>query len=194
MGCDTLSTMNRLIPHPRALRAHLRRGGLVAYATRAVFGLGCDPRSAQGLRRLLRLKRRPAHKGLIVIGDSLQRLQRFHAPLTELQRARVISSETGCTWLLPAGPRAWSLLTGHGRPRRMALRVETYVDALQLCRSLRMALVSTSANRAGQRPVKTTRECLRQFGGQVRVLPGRVVPRARPSTIIDVVSEAIIRK
>ena len=170
--------MKRLTPHPRALRAHLSRGGLVAYATRAVFGLGCDPRSARGLRRLLRLKRRPAHKGLIVIGDRWPRLQPFHAPLTESQSARVASDEAACTWLLPAGRRAWPLLTGGGLPRRMALRMDRHADAVHLCRALRMA----------------TRECLRQFGGQVRVLPGCVVPRARPSKIIDVVSEAIIRK
>jgi len=186
--------MIRLTPHPRALRAHLRRGGLVAYATRAVFGLGCDPRSARGLRRLLRLKRRPAHKGLIVIGDRWSRLQPFHAPLTPSQRARMAADEAACTWLLPAGGRAWPLLTGGGLPRRMALRVDRHADAVHLCRALRMALVSTSANRAGLRPVKTTRECWRQFGGQVYVVPGRVVPRARPSKIIDVVSEAIIRK
>jgi len=131
--------------------------------------------------------------GLIVIGDRWSRLQPFHAPLTPSQRARMAADEAACTWLLPAGGRAWPLLTGGGLPRRMALRVDRHADAVHLCRALRMALVSTSANRAGLRPVKTTRECWRQFGGQVYVVPGRVVPRARPSRIIDVESAAVIR-
>ena len=50
----------------RAARA-LRRGGLVAYPTEAVWGLGCDPANQTALARLLELKQRPWQKGLILI-------------------------------------------------------------------------------------------------------------------------------
>ncbi|MBU6505177.1 MAG: Sua5/YciO/YrdC/YwlC family protein [Betaproteobacteria bacterium] len=183
---------------PRALRAYLRQGGVIAYATRAVFGLGCDPSSVRGLRRLLAIKRRPVHKGMIVIADRSERLARFHAPLAPAQKARCESRWPGShTWLVPSAPRVPLLLLGRhrqpGQARRIALRVDAHPDAVNLCRRLEMALVSTSANRAGRRPIRTTRECLRQFGKRVRVIPGRVVPHCRPSTISDLLTERILR-
>ena len=190
--------MQRLPDAPRALRAYLRRGGLIAYATQAVFGLGCDPRSARGVRRLLALKRRPAHKGLIVIADRPERLAPFHQPLTPAQRQRAQSRWPGAhTWLMPAAARVPVALRGRhrqpGQHPRMALRVDAHPDAVALCRRLKMALVSTSANRAGRRPLKRARDCRRQFGERVRVIPGRVKAHCRPSTIADLLSDQVLR-
>ncbi len=182
----------------RALRAYLRQGGLIAYATRAVFGLGCDPDNARGLRTLLALKRRPAHKGLILIADCAQRLKKYHVPLTPAQQAQCATRwPGGHTWLIPASRRVSPLVRGRlhppGQPRRVALRVDAHPDAVEICRRLRMALVSTSANRAGRQPARTSRECLRQFGKSVRVIPGRVVLHSRPSTISDLLTAQVVR-
>lgn len=190
--------MHRPSYAPRALRAYLRQGGVIAYATRAVFGLGCDPASLRGLRRLRAIKRRPAHKGVIVIADRPERLSPFHAPLTEAQNTRCVSRWPGShTWLVPAAARLPALLLGTrrqpGQARRIALRVDAHPDAVGLCRRLGMALVSTSANRAGRRPIQTSRECMRQFGSRVRVIPGRVVKHCRPSTIADLLTERVVR-
>ena len=56
------------------LKNHLRRGGLIAYPTESCYGLGCLPTHTKALKKLIRLKRRPQHKGIIVIGDKLDRL------------------------------------------------------------------------------------------------------------------------
>ena len=56
-----------------------------------------------------------------------------------------------------------------------------------------MALVSTSANRSGCQPARTTRDCYRLFGSQVRVLPGMTGGAKKPSTIQDLASGRIIR-
>lgn len=183
----------------RALRAYLRHGGLIAYATQAVFGLGCDPRSAQGLKRLRALKQRPMHKGFIVIADTPRRLARFHQPLPAEFQTRCLARWPGPhTWLMPAARGVLPTLRGRSRPRgtpaRIALRVDAHPDAAVLCRALRMALVSTSANAAGKQPLKTTRSCRQRWPGRVRVIPGRVQRHARPSTIADLLSEQIYRK
>ncbi|MFC2417680.1 MAG: L-threonylcarbamoyladenylate synthase, partial [Eikenella corrodens] len=59
----------------RGLRAHLRGGGLVAYPTESSYGLGCLPTHRRALHRLMQLKKRPQHKGLIVIGNLLKQLE-----------------------------------------------------------------------------------------------------------------------
>ncbi len=183
---------------PRALKSYLRRGGVIAYATRAVFGLGCDPKSLTGLRRLVRLKGRPAHKGMIVVADRMERLKTFHAPLSDELRKKCLSKWPGPhTWLVPAAVRTSGWLCGRRRwsdgNRRVAIRVDAHSDVVKLCSRLQMALVSTSANRSGQRPATTARECLRRFGTRIRVVSGRVVRGGRPSTIADLLSERVIR-
>jgi L-threonylcarbamoyladenylate synthase len=50
-------------PDIHRLRAYLKRGGIIAYATESCFGLGCDPANRRAVRRILRLKGRPQSKG-----------------------------------------------------------------------------------------------------------------------------------
>jgi L-threonylcarbamoyladenylate synthase len=57
-----------------------------------------------------------------------------------------------------------------------------------------MALVSTSANRSGCQPAKTSKQCKQLFGEQVRVLAGRTAGAKKPSTIQDLISGKILRK
>ena len=53
------------------LVARLRNGGVIAYPTEAVWGLGCDPFSEAAVSRLLAIKQRPLDKGLILIAGAL---------------------------------------------------------------------------------------------------------------------------
>ena len=55
----------------RNIAAHLRRGGLLAYPTEYCYGLGCDPRNRVAVQKLLKLKRRPQKKGLILIARKI---------------------------------------------------------------------------------------------------------------------------
>ena len=175
-----------------ALRAYLRRGGLVAYPTESCYGLGCDPRNPRALKRLIRLKGRDATKGLLLIADRLKRLQPFMRPLHPIDLARVKRSWPGpVTWVVPASPACPRLLTG-GRPT-IAVRVTAHPDAARLCRALDMALVSTSANKSGKKPAQTAAECRRIFGARVRVVDGRIGQRRRPSTLIDLATGTVLR-
>ena len=175
-----------------SLRRHLRAGGLIAYATRACFGLGCDPRNVRALRALIRAKGRPARKGLITIAADWRHLRPLAAPPDPASLALAQSTWPGPhTWLFPAAVRAPALL--RGRSRDVALRVDAHPDAVALCRATGMALVSTSANRSGRRPIKDTRTCLRAFGRSAIVVPGRIERHTRPSTIRHIHSGRVLR-
>jgi len=176
----------------RRLRAHFRRGGLIAYPTESCYGLGCDPRNARAVKRLLRLKGRPQAKGLILIADRFSRLQRYLAPLTPTQQQTVAPTWPGPhTWLLPVSQRTPRWL--RGKHATLAVRVTAHPGAASLCHFLGSALVSTSANRAGMVPLKNYAACLKAFGEQVWIIPGRVGKRKQPSTIQDLASGRIIR-
>lgn len=180
------------LPPIRRLRAFLKRGGVIAYATESCFGLGCDPRNAWAVRRLLWLKRRPRAKGLILIGSAFRQFRRFLAPLPASLDARLGDWWPGPnTLLLPVSRRCPPWLKGHHST--LAVRVTAHPEAARLCHELDLALVSTSANRASKKPLKTYRACRQAFGSKVWVLPGRIGKRKRPSTIIDPLSGGIFR-
>lgn len=173
----------------RAARV-LRRGGIVAYPTESVFGLGCDPRNRRAVLRLLRIKRRTADKGLILIAAQPAQLR----PYVTVLPSRALETWPGpYTWLVPASARAPAWV--RGRHTRIAVRVTAHPIAARLCRLAGMAIVSTSANRSGEHPARRYHDAVRRLGKLVDyVLSGRVGRQAKPTQIADAVSGKILRK
>jgi L-threonylcarbamoyladenylate synthase len=90
--------------NPRVVYAarQIRRGGVVAYPTEAVWGLGCDPFNEEAVERILELKQRPIEKGVILIAASIDMFAPLLDPLDDLQRQRLKNSWPGPhTWLVP---------------------------------------------------------------------------------------------
>ena len=174
------------------LRGQLQAGGVIAYSTESCFGLGCDPLNVQAIRRVLAIKARPNYKGLIVIAASIEQIRHLIQPLSAAQYAELARYWPGpYTFLLPAARRVPPAL--RGRHHKIAVRVTAHGEAAALCRCAGMALVSTSANRAGQKSLKTARACQREFGQRVLTLPGRIGKRRKPSSIIDLETGRVLR-
>mgnify|MGYP001641490500 CR=1 FL=1 len=149
----------------RGLRAHLRRGGLVAYPTESSYGLGCLPTHRRALRRLMRLKKRPQHKGLIVIGNDLKQLEPLLQRLPENQRRLAQSTwPAAVTFLFAAADSVPSLLRGRGREKLAALvRAVGHAAGVHFVQPQREAGFAASARGAalfragcvcGQRPLR----------------------------------------
>ncbi len=173
-------------------RAELKRGGVIAYSTESCFGLGCNPLDVRAIRRVLALKARPNHKGLIVIAADIGQIRHLIQPLGLAQKAELARYWPGpYTFLLKASRRVPPAL--RGRHDKIAVRVTAHGEAAALCRALGTALVSTSANRAGQQSLKTARACRQAFKDKVLTLPGRIGKRRKPSTIIDLESGRVLR-
>lgn len=170
----------------------MAEGGLIAYPTEAVFGLGCDPLNEAAVARLLELKRRPLHKGLIVLAADLQQLQPFLAPLdSELQQKLDRTWPGPVTWILPASPATPFWLTGN-RPA-IAVRVTDHPLAAELCAACG-PLVSTSANITGSAPARTALQARLRLGPAIDVVvPGAVGGQMRPTEIRDGRSGNILR-
>ncbi|WP_193431041.1 L-threonylcarbamoyladenylate synthase [Chromobacterium sphagni] len=173
-------------------RAQLRDGGVIAYSTESCYGLGCHPLDVRAIRQVLAIKARPNHKGLIVIAADFAQIRHLVKPLNAAERAELERHWPGpYTFLLPASRRVPPAL--RGRHDKIAVRVSAHGEAAALCRSLGTALVSTSANRAGQKSLKTAQACRKAFGRKVLTLPGRIGKRRKPSTIIDLESGRVLR-
>lgn len=165
-----------------------RQGGVIAYPTESCFGLGCVPGVRRAVRKVLRTKRRPQHKGLILIGDRPDRLDRY----AEIPKEIIRSWPGPSTWLVAPRPpaRCWV----RGKHPRIAVRVPAHAGAAALSRLARDVLVSTSANRSGERPARTAREVRRRFGRLLdAVVDGRIGKRRLPSRITDAVTGKVVR-
>jgi L-threonylcarbamoyladenylate synthase len=167
----------------------IQQGGIVAYATEYCFGLGCDPRNRAAVGRLCRIKRRSPGRGLILIAADTEQLTPY---VSELPQSVRQSWPGPHTWLLPPASQAPNWI--QGRHPRIAVRVTAHKQAAALCRRAGMAIVSTSANHAGETPARRYRDVLRRLSKDVDfVLPGRVGTLTSPTPIRDAVSGDLVR-
>jgi L-threonylcarbamoyladenylate synthase len=177
----------------RRIAAYVRRGGLIAYPTESCYGFGCDPGNRAAVQRLLKLKGRPQHKGLILIAGKYAQLAPYVQPLDRAAQAILkTGGAAAVTYLMPARKNCPRWL--RGEHDTLAVRITAHRRAAALCNGLNMALVSTSANVSGAKPARTYAQCQRLFGRLVWVLRGVTGKRKRPSTIRAWVDGKIIRE
>lgn len=171
----------------------LAAGGVVACPAEAVWGLSCDPWDAEAVEKLLAMKQRPVHKGLILVaGDVAQVAPFLQALAPALQRKVMLSWPGPNTWLLPHRHLVPVGVTGEHAT--VAVRVTAHPVLSALCRAWGGPLVSTSANRAGCQAPRDLFQVRRYFpAGLDAIMPGAVNRAARPSVIRDVHSDRVLR-
>jgi L-threonylcarbamoyladenylate synthase len=171
----------------------VQTGGVIAYPTEAVFGLGCDPADPVAVSRLLAIKHRPVDKGLILVAADWSQLQPWLQPLPTRLRQRLLGSWPGpVTWLVPAAEDCPYWLTGDHET--LAVRVSDHPLVQSLCRMAGSALVSTSANVSRQAPARSILQVQLRFTNRIDyLLPGPLGGRAQPTTIRDLATGRRIR-
>ena len=169
----------------------LLRGGVIAYPTEGVFGLGCLPDDQSAIQRLLDIKRRDATKGLILIAANAGQFDGWIS-LPESAALPDPDPTHPVTWIVPPGPRVTPLL--RGTHANLAVRVTTNPTAAALCLAADSPLVSTSANLSGKPTARNPFVLQRQFAGVVDyIVPGDCGPASGPSEIRDFISGQILR-
>ncbi len=169
----------------------LRSGGVIAYPTEGVFGLGCLPGNLDAVARLLQIKQREASKGLILIAATAAQFEDW-IDLPDNVSLPDPDPQKPTTWIAPAGKRVAAVVRGDNTG--IAVRITTNPVARAICIAVASPIVSTSANLSGQ-PVAPTEDALRrQFGDRVDyVVPGKCGPSSGASEIRDLLSGAILR-
>lgn len=174
------------------IRRVIHSGGVIAYPTEAVWGLGCHPLDAEAVQRLLWLKHRPMEKGLILVAAEIQQFDFLLWDLPQAQFAKLQLSWPGPnTWLVPHQGRLPHWITGNHAT--VALRVSAHPLVRQLCNACG-PLVSTSANPAGRPAARTRLRVEQYFHGQLdAIVGGSLGPQRNPSIIRDLQTDTVIR-
>jgi L-threonylcarbamoyladenylate synthase len=188
---------------PPGVVESLQSGGMVVYPSDTLYGLGVDPRSAEGLRKLVVLKSREGKKPIPLLLDGPERVSDWAERVPAAAR-RLIDRfwPGGLTIVLPALPDVPDLITGGSGT--VGLRVPDHPIPRALAKALGGAITGTSANRAGNPgDWRTPEEIVREFTGEVDWVlwdgpPPSAVPRdpagrrSPGSTVVNASEDVIL--
>jgi L-threonylcarbamoyladenylate synthase len=176
-----------------AAAALLREGGVLAYPTEGVYGLGCDPDNREAFDRIFAMKRRPPEQGVLLIAADFAQVRAWIGHASESAFARADAIWPGAhTFIFPRSSRVpeW-VAGGHAG---IALRVTAHAPSAALCRAFGGPIVSTSANRHGEPPARSAADIRAIFGDEPDgVLDAPLGGLDKPTPITDAVTGAIIR-
>ncbi len=167
----------------------LQYGGVVAYSTETVLGLGCDPNNQQAVNRILWLKNRAIENGLIMLVNNIVSLQQYTTSLTAEQVASISSAEN-TTWLIPANDQAPSWMLG--KHETLAMRITQHPTANPLSAATH-GIVSTSANVSSYKILADQDEVRDWFGPHVDYIIVGETGSSVPINIIDLISGEKLR-
>ena len=163
----------------------LRRGGVVAIPTDTLYGLAADPLDEGAVRRIFRLKGRPAGNPIPLLLSDPEDLHRWAARIPESARRLTDRLWPGpLTLVLRRSEEVPDLVTGGGDT--VGLRVPDHTVPRSISRLLGAPLTGTSANRTGSPGLSTAHAVRCELSGEVDfVVDGVSGQDGRPSTVVD---------
>ncbi len=167
----------------------LGAGGVVAYPTDTLYGLAVDPRSADAVEKLYRIKGRPVDRAVPLIAADGGQLDACGVTLRPLAAALAEAFWPGpLTLVLPAWP---GLAVGvHGGLGTVAVRVPAHAIARGLAAALGYPITSTSANPSGAEPPASAEAVVAGLGSAIDLLiDGGATVGGPPSTIVDMTTD-----
>jgi L-threonylcarbamoyladenylate synthase len=167
----------------------LRRGGLVAFPTETVYGLGADAQNAAAVQAMFAAKGRPADHPVIVHLPDASHLEQWTTRMPQAAQRLAAAFWPGpLTMIVPRSARASDLVTGG--LETVGLRVPGHPVARQLLRQFGGAIAAPSANRFGRVSPTTAAHVLEELAGRIDlILDGGACPVGLESTIVDLASD-----
>ena len=168
----------------------LKQGGVIAFPTDTVYGLGADAFNSNAVKRIYDIKKRPKHLPLpLLIGD-IKQLDILAKPLSEI--ALFLAKRFwpgGLTLVVPKAAR----LPGYLGNTSIAVRVPAHPVCLALIQAINNPLIGTSANISGNPSALTAGEVRQQLGNEVDlIIDGGRCPDGGESTVVDVTGGEVV--
>ncbi|SFQ98188.1 L-threonylcarbamoyladenylate synthase [Desulfoscipio geothermicus] len=173
----------------REAGAVLRRGGLVAFPTETVYGLGANALDAQAVANIFRAKGRPADNPLIVHMDSFAALGKYILEMPAVVSALAEKFWPGPLTLVLRGNRSFPPVVTGGLST-VAVRVPAHPVALALLREAGVPVAAPSANASGRPSPTTASHVLEDLAGRIDlVLDGGPAGLGLESTVLDLTGQ-----
>lgn len=159
----------------------LRSGGVIAFPTETVFGIGALLSKPQAIKRIYKIKKRPRSKPLQILVASLKQareLGRFNEQALKLGKK---GWPGPLTLIVHKTAKVPKLITGG--TEKVGLRIPAHRTILDLIRKCG-PIVATSANEAGEKPALNANEVKQKLSALDHIHPGRV-RHGKASKVID---------
>jgi len=174
----------------------LREGGIVAFPTDTVYGLGAAANLPQAVERVYEVKKRPKNMPLpLLLADKSQigEVAEPVPPIAWLLAAKFLPG--ALTMVLFKSKAVPDIVSGGGKT--VAIRIPAHPIPLALIKGVGTAIVGTSANLSGKPSALTAEEVYTQLDGRVDlIIDGGRCPGGKESTIVDLTGEtpAVLRE
>jgi L-threonylcarbamoyladenylate synthase len=170
----------------------LKRGGLVAFPTDTVYGLGAGANIPQAVTQVYQVKKRPLNMALPLLLADISQISEVAEPVPAI--AWLLASKFlpgALTLVLYKSGSVSDIVTAGGRT--VAVRIPAHPVPVALARGLGTPIVGTSANLSSRPSALTADEVYSQFGGKIdRVIDGGKCSGGIESTVVDVTGEVPI--
>lgn len=167
----------------------LKQGGVVAFPTDTVYGLGASVNSRQAVERVFRIKGRPGNMALPVLIAGTYQMTEVAEPVPQLAWLLARRLWPGAlTMVLYKSERVPDIVTAGGRT--VAIRVPAHPVPIAIIDGLGVPVIGTSANLSGRPAMLTADGVFSQLGDKIDlVIDGGRCPGGKESTIVDVTGE-----
>jgi L-threonylcarbamoyladenylate synthase len=169
----------------------LRKGGVIAFPTDTVYGLGADAFNSTAVERIYEIKNRPKHQQFPLLIADVKQMTALAEPISEI--AWFLAR-----WFWPGGltlvlPKTDSVPAYLASGSTIAVRIPNHPVCLALIQHLGNPIIGTSANISGQPSALTAEEVGQQLGGKIDlIINGGQCPGGKESTVVDVTHESPI--
>jgi L-threonylcarbamoyladenylate synthase len=162
----------------------LQKGGVIAFPTDTVYGLGADAFNTRAVERVFEIKNRPRHQQFPLLVADIEQLATLAEPIPEFAWFLVRRFWPGGLTLALSKKDSLPLYLAPGPT--IAVRIPDHPVCLALIRGLGRPITGTSANTSGQPAALTAEEVERQLEGRIDlVINGGKCPGSKESTIVD---------
>ena len=167
----------------------IRSGGVIAFPTETVYGLGANAFNPQAMLRIFEIKNRPSFDPLIVHIANIDSVKKLCADVSPLAKKLMKKFWPGpLTLVLPKNKTVPDVVTS-GLPT-VAVRMPSHPVALALVRCAGVPIAAPSANPFGCLSPTTAAHVIKYLDGQIDlVLDGGKCPMGVESTIFDLTGE-----
>jgi L-threonylcarbamoyladenylate synthase len=164
----------------------IRNGGLVAFPTDTVYGLGAGAYKETAIQRIFQVKNRPPEMALPLLIASVAQVHEVAAEIPAYGWKLIKEFfPGGLTLVVYRTKIVKDIITGGGDT--VAIRMPDHPVPLELIKGAGMPVVGTSANISGQTNPLTIEEVRTQIGDKVDlVIEGGPVPKGIESTVVDI--------
>jgi L-threonylcarbamoyladenylate synthase len=167
----------------------LRKGGVIAFPTDTVYGLGADAFNSSAVERVYKIKKRPKYQQFPLLIAEVKQLTVLAEPIPEI--AWFLSRRFwpgGLTLVLLKRDSVPAYLSASPT---IAVRIPNHSACLALIQRLGDPIIGTSANISGQRPALTAQEVGAQLGGKIDfIIDGGKCTGGKESTVVNITHES----